>query len=153
MAVLPCSGDDPPAKGASAYAAIMEHGLAIDRQANNAVVAKYGSMYETPFNAFFMVPLSPAFGQGKGRPYAHSIVDHAIGDMLINCFNFDLADLLAHVGTSVDLEGKWVHTISTISVAYPVQEYIDITKNYLDRLDKIRALRKEKKEIYVGTSA
>ena len=152
LAVLPCSGDDPPAKGASAYAAIMEHGLAIDRETNNAVVAKYGSMYETPFNAFFLVPLGPAFGQGKGRPYAHSIVDQAIGDMLINCFNFDLADLLAHVGTSVDLEGKWVHTISTISVAYPVQEYIDLTKNYLDRLDKVRMLRKEKKEIYVGTS-
>jgi len=150
MAILPCSGDDPPAKGACAYSCIMEHGAVIDRGSNNAVVGKLGSAYETPFNAFFVVPLSPAFAQGKGQIFAHESIDQAIGDILVNCLNFDLADLLAHIGCSADLEGKWMHTLSTISVAYPVQEYIDLTKNYLDRLDKIRVLRKEKREIYDG---
>jgi hypothetical protein len=152
IGILPCSGDDPPAKGASAFSALMEHGMVIDRGINNAIIQKFSPVYETPFNGFFVVPLSPAFGQGKGRLFAHESIDYAIGDILVNCFNFDLADLLVHVGCNVDLEGKWLHTLSTISVAYPVQEYIDLTKNYLDRLDKIRVLRKEKKEIYGGTS-
>jgi len=150
LAILPCSGDDPPAKGASAFSAIMEHGVALDRSMNNAVMKKFGVSYETPYNAFFVIPLSPAFGQGKGRVFAHESIDQAIGDILVNCLNFDLADLLAHVGASVDLEGKWLHTLSTISVAYPVQEYIDLTKSYLNRLDKLRLLRKAKKEIYNG---
>ncbi len=152
LAVLPCSGDDPPAKGASAFSALMETGIALDRGMNKALVAKLGVPYETPFNAFFVVPLSPAYGQGKGRPFAHQIIDRAIGDILVNCLNFDLADLLAHVGCNVDLEGKWLHTLSTVSVSYPVQEYIDLTKFYLDTLDKTTVVRKEKREMLGGTS-
>ena len=152
LAVLPCSGDDPPAKGASAFSALMETGIALDRSMNRALVSKLGTAYETPFNAFFVVPLSPAYGQGKGRPFAHQTIDRAIGDILVNCLNFDLADLLAHVGCNVDLEGKWLHTLSTISVAYPVQEYIDVTKFYLDTLEKTTVVRKEKREMLAGTS-
>ena len=90
------------------------------------------------------MPLGPAYGQGKGLLYAQSIIDEAVGDILLKCFNFDPADLLAHIGTNVDLEGQWVHTLSTISISYPVQEQIDMTKVYLARLDKMRELKKEK---------
>ncbi|MBI2957802.1 MAG: hypothetical protein HYY32_03060, partial [Chloroflexi bacterium] len=31
LAILPCPGDDPPAKGASAFAAMLEHSLVLDR--------------------------------------------------------------------------------------------------------------------------
>lgn len=152
LAVLPCSGDDPPAKGASAFSALVESGISLDRGVNSALVSKLGTPYETPFNAFFVVPLAPAYGQGKGRPFAHRTIDQAIVDILVNCLNFDLADLLAHVGCNVDLEGQWLHTLSTISVAYPVQEYIDLTKSYLGTLDKMSILRKEKREMFGGTS-
>jgi hypothetical protein len=152
LAVLPCLGDDPPAKGVSAYASLLENGLLADKGANTLVANKFGTPFENPFNGFFVMPLGPAFGQGKGLLYAHCIIDEAVTDILLKCFNFDPADLLAHIGSNVDLEGQWVHTLSTISISYPVQEYIDLTKVYLSRIDKMRLLKKEKKEICGGSS-
>lgn len=150
LSILPCPGDDPPAKGASAFAAMLEHSLILDRGNNTAVTRKLGQGYENPFNAFFTMPLGPAFGQGKGLLYAHKTIDQAVGDVLIRCLNFDPADLLANIGANVDLGGQWVHTLSTVSISYPVQEYIDLTQSYLERLGKITGLRKEKKELYRG---
>jgi hypothetical protein len=152
ITILPCQGDDPPAKGVSAYASLLENGLLADKGLNATISAKFGSTFENPFNGFFVMPLSPAYGQGKGLLYAQSIVDEAITDILLNCLNFDPADLLAHIGTNVDLEGRWIHTLSTISISYPVQEQIDLTKVYLQRLDKMREIKKEKKEIVGGSS-
>ncbi|MDY6911376.1 MAG: tubulin-like doman-containing protein [Chloroflexota bacterium] len=151
LCVAPCPGDDPPAKGASAYASLLEHNLVINRSTNDLIRQKFGDAYANPFNAFFMMPLGPAFGQGNGLLYAHQIIDDAIGDTLIRCFNFDPADLLAGIGTNIDAEGRWLHTLSTVKISYPVQEQIDLTKRYLERLDKLRTLRLEKKEIYGGT--
>lgn len=150
LCVSPCPGDDPPAKGASAYASLLEHSLVINRSANDVVTKYFGSTYENPYNAFFFMPLGPAFGQGQGLLYAHQIIDDAIGDVLIRCFNFDPADLLASVGTNVDSGGRWLHTLTTVKISYPVQEYIELTKSYLERLDKLRLLKAEKKEIYGG---
>lgn len=152
LAILPCQGDDPPAKGVSAYASLLENGLLADRGANTLVTTKFGIPFENPFNGFFVMPLGPAYGQGKGLLYAQSIIDEAVSDILLKCFNFDPADLLAHIGSNVDLEGQWVHTLSTISISYPVQEHIDLTKVYLSRLDKMRELKKEKKEICGGSN-
>jgi transcription termination factor NusB len=152
ITVLPCQGDDPPAKGVSAYASLLESGLLADKGANFEVAKKFGTAFENPFNGFFVMPLSPAYGQGKGLLYAQKIIDEAVTDILLKCLNFDPADLLAHIGTNVDLEGKWVHTLSTISISYPVQEQIDLTKVYLSRLDKMRELKKEKKEICGGSN-
>ncbi len=152
IAILPCQGDDPPAKGVSAYASLLESGMLADKEANSLVTKRFGNPFENPFNGFFVMPLGPAYGQGKGLLYAQSIIDEAITDILLKCFNFDPADLLAHIGTNVDLEGRWVHTLSTISISYPVQEQIDLMKVYLSRLDKMRELKKEKKEISGGSN-
>ena len=152
LAILPCQGDDPPAKGISAYSSLLESGLLAEKGANALVTSKFGLPFENPFNGFFVMPLGPAYGQGKGLLYAQSIIDEAVTDILLKCLNFDPADLLAHIGTNVDLEGHWVHTLSTISISYPVQEQIDLTKVYLSRLDKIRELEKEKKEICGGST-
>jgi hypothetical protein len=152
LAILPCQGDDPPAKGVSAYSSLLESGMLADKEANKLVARKFGVLFENPFNGFFVMPLGPAYGQGKGLIYAQSIIDEAVSDILLKCFNFDPADLLAHIGTNVDLEGQWVHTLSTISISYPVQEQIDLTKLYLSRLDKMRELKKEKKEISGGSN-
>lgn len=152
LSVLPCQGDDPPAKGVSAFSSLLESGLLADKGANTLVTTKFGVPFENPFNGYFVMPLGPAYGQGKGLLYAQNIIDEAIDDILLKCLNFDPADLLAHIGTNVDLEGRWVHTLSTISISYPVQEQIDLTKIYLLRLDRMRELKKEKKEICGGSS-
>ncbi len=152
IAVLPCQGDDPPAKGISAYSSLLESALLADKSANALITKRFGTAFENPFNGYFVMPLGPAYGQGKGLLYAQSIVDEAITDILLKCLNFDPADLLAHIGTNVDLEGRWVHTLSTISISYPVQEQIDLTKVYLSRLDKMRELKKQKKEISGGST-
>ena len=151
LCISPCSGDDPPAKGASAYSALLEHSVLINRSNNDLLKQKFGQAYENPYNAFFIMPLGPAFGQGKGLLYAHQIIDDAIGDVIVKCLNFDPADLLSSIGTNIDSEGKWVHTLSTIKISYPVQEQIDSIKVYLDRLDKLRFLRAEKREVFGGT--
>jgi hypothetical protein len=69
----------------------------------------------------------------------------------MNSLSFDLADLLSNIGSNIDMGGKWLHVLSTIKVSYPVTEFIELTKMYLDKLDKLRALRREKKEVYGGT--
>ncbi len=148
--VAPCPGDDPPAKGASAYASLVEHGAVLNRSACSLITKRFGKTYENPYNAFFMMSLGPAFAQGQGLIYAHQTIDEAIGDVLIRCLNFDPADLFASIGSNVDLGDKWLHTLTTVKISYPVQEYIDLSKRYLDKFDKIRILQKEKKEIYGG---
>ncbi len=148
--VAPCPGDDPPARGASAYASIVELDYLIDKTKNDNIVKTYGTFYENPFSTFFMVPLGPADSQGRGLKYAHGIIDDAIGDMLVKGLNFDLTDLLGQVGYNVDMGGRWMHTVCTVKVSYPVSEFIQLTKMYLARMDKARALRKFKKEVFAG---
>jgi hypothetical protein len=150
---LPCSGDDPPAKGVSAYSSVLEHGLVLNWDINNAISKMFGTYYQNSFNAFFVVPLSPAWGEGKGLISAHQMADKAIVDMFTNCLNFDLADMLTHIGTNAKLGNRWVNTLTTISLSYPVQDYIDLTKSYLEKLDKLSTLRREKQEIYGGVDA
>ncbi len=149
--VAPCPGDDPPARGASAFASIVELDYLIDKSKNDQIVKTYGTFYENPFSTFFMVPLGPADSQGRGLKYAHRIIDDAIGDMLVKGLNFDLTDLLGQVGYNVDMGGRWMHTICTVKVSYPVHEFIQLTKMYLARMDKVRQLRKFKKEVFSGT--
>ena len=151
LCVLPCTGDDPPAKGTSAYSAIMENSLLIDKRNNANVVKKFGSTYENPFSGFLVMPLGPAYSKTANLIDAKSLIDDAVVDILMNSLNFDLADLLSNIGSNLDMEGRWLHVLSTIKISYPVTEFIELTRIYLERLDKIRALRREKKEVYGGT--
>ena len=151
LGVLPCSGDDPPAKGASCYSAILEHGAVLDRHANKEMVDNFGPGYQNPFSAFLMMPLGPAYGRTGSVVDAKKLIDDAIVDILMKSLNFDLADLLNNIGSNVDLGGKWVNVISTLKVSYPVSEFIDATKIYLDKLEQLRDLRHEKEEISRGS--
>ena len=151
LVILPCSGDDPPAKGAASYAALLEHEFVLDRAANRKVTSKYGDTYQNPFTAFLMMSLSPAYSRAGSVLDARKLVDDAIVDILMKSLNFDLADLFSNIGSNVDLDGKWVNVISTLKVSYPVAEFIDLTKIYLDKLDRLRELRREKLDIYTGT--
>jgi len=150
LAILPCSGDDPPAKGASCYSSLLEHEFAIDRSLNHNIVSTYGEPYKNPFTAFLMMSLGPAYSRTGSVLDARKLVDEAIVDILMKSLNFDLADLFSNIGSNVDLGGKWVNVISTLKVSYPVAEFIELTKIYLDKLDRLRELRKEKLEIYSG---
>ena len=150
LAILPCSGDDPPAKGASCYSSLLEHEYAIDRSLNHNIVSAYGEPYKNPFTAFLMMSLGPAYSRTGSVLDARKLVDEAIVDILMKSLNFDLADLFSNIGSNVDLGGKWVNVISTLKVSYPVAEFIELTKIYLDKLDRLRELRKEKLEIYSG---
>jgi len=151
LCVLPCNGDDPPAKGTSAYSALVEHGRVIDKQSNARVIKQFSNAYENPFSAFLVMPLGPAYSKTASLIDAKRIIDDAIVDVLMNSLSFDLADLLSSIGSNIDMEGKWLHVLSTLRISYPVTEFIELTKIYLSRLDKVRALRREKKEVYGGT--
>lgn len=151
LCVLPCTGDDPPAKGTSAYAALLETGLVVDKRTNAKVIQRFGHTYENPFSAFLVMPLGPAYSKTASLIDAKRIIDDAIVDVLMNSLTFDLADLLSNIGSNIDMEGKWLHVLSTLRISFPVTEFIDLTKLYLERLDKVRALRREKKEVYGGT--
>ena len=152
LGILPCGGDDPPAKGASAYAALLEHEAMLNRESNTALVKSYGDAYQNPFTALLMMPLGPAYSRTGSVVDARRLIDDAIVDVLMKSLNFDLADLLSNIGSNVDLGGKWTHLISTLKVSYPVAEFIELTKIYLDKLGKLRELRREKIEIYRGLS-
>ncbi len=148
LAILPCAGDDPPAKGSASYASLLEHELLVDRAKNTFVTQNYGETYENPFTALIMMPLGPAYSRTGSVVDARRLIDDAIVDILMKSLNFDLADLFNNIGSNVDLGGNWVHIISTLKVSYPVAEFIELTKIYLKKLDRIRDLRKEKKEIW-----
>lgn len=151
LCVLPCAGDDPPAKGTSAYSALSENDLVIDKQSNARIIKDFGSAYENPFSAFLVMPLGPAYSKTASLIDAKRITDDAIVDVLINSLNFDLADMLSNIGSNIDMEGKWLHVLTTLRISYPVTEFIELTKIYLERLDKVRALRRERREAYGGT--
>jgi hypothetical protein len=153
LGILPCPGDDPPAKGTSAYTAIHEHAMLLDKSTNERMVLKYGKRYANPFNGFFVLPLGPAYSQGKGLVYAHETLDRSIVEIIVKCLNFDPADLLGNIGGGVDLGGRWLHAISSISITYPVQEHIGLTESYLELLEALRDLRKDKMEIVGGSDA
>lgn len=151
LCILPCTGDDPPAKGTSAFSALLENGLAVDKRNNAKIIKRFGSAYENPFSGFLVMPLGPAYSKTASLIDAKRIIDDAIVDVLMNSLSFDLADLLSNIGSNIDMEGKWLHVLSTLRISYPVTEFIELTKIYLGRLDKVRALRREKKEVYGGT--
>jgi uncharacterized protein YukE len=152
LGILPCDGDDPPAKGVSSYSAILEHGAVLDRSSNQEMMKEYGDGYQNPFSAFLMMPLSPAYGSNEaGLVEAKKIVDNAIVDILYKSLNFDLADLLSNIGSSVDSGSNWVNVISTLKVSYPIEEFREATLIYLNKLEKLRDLRNEKQEISRGS--
>jgi hypothetical protein len=146
LCILPCTGDDPAAKGTSAYSAILENAIAVDKGTNQKVMKKFGNAYENPFSGFMVMPLGPAYSKTASLIDAKRLIDDAIVDVLMNSLSFDLADLLSNIGSNIDMGGKWLHVLSTIKVNYPVTEFIELTKMYLDKLDKLRALRREKRK-------
>jgi len=63
LVVTPCGGDDPPAKGCSAFVAMNELSLLLNKDYNDQVCKTYGDYYKNPLNAMIYLPLLPAYSK------------------------------------------------------------------------------------------
>ena len=150
--IAPCGGDDPPAKGCSAFVAMNELSLLLNKDYNEYVVNSYGEIYRNPLNALIYLPLLPAFTKVGNIVTARKEMDDMVVDLLYVLMDFDLADLLGGIGTEVGLTDNYVHTLGMVKVVYPVEDYITAFKLNFEKLQLLFDLRKEKLEILDGIS-
>jgi hypothetical protein len=148
--ISPCGGDDPPAKGCSAFTAMCELSLLLNKDYNEYVVKTFGEVYRNPLNALIYLPLLPAFSKVGNIVSARKEMDDMVVDMLYVLMDFDLADLMGGIGTEVGLTDNFVHTLGSVKINYPVDDYILAMKLYFERLQILYDLRKEKIEIIDG---
>jgi hypothetical protein len=145
--ITPCGGDDPPAKGCSAFVSINELSLFLNRDYNEFVTQEYGDCYRNPLNALIYLPLLPAYSKVGNIVSARREMDDMFVDMLYVLMDFDLADLLGGIGTEVGLTYNSAHTLGMVKVVYPVEEYISAYKLSFEGIQILQELRKEKLDI------
>ena len=145
--ITPCGGDDPPAKGCSAFVAMNELSLLFNKDYNEFVIKEYGDYYRNPLNALIYLPLLPAFSKIGNIVSARREIDDMVVDMLYVLMDFDLADLIGGIGTEVGLTNNSAHTIGMVKVVYPVEEYISAYKLNFEGIQLLQDLRKEKLDI------
>jgi hypothetical protein len=142
--VTPCGGDDPPAKGCSAFVAMNELSLWLNKDYNEYVCKEYGDLYRNPLNALIYLPLLPAYSKVGNIVSARREMDDMVVDMLYTLMDFDLADLMGGIGTEVGLTNNSAHTLGMMKVMYPVEEYISAYKLNFEGLQLMQESRKEK---------
>jgi hypothetical protein len=148
--IAPCGGDDPPAKGTSAFTAMSELSLLLNREYNEYVTKSFGAIYQNPLNALILLPLRPAYANVGNIVTARRDMDEMIVDMLYVLMDFDLADLLGGIGTEVGLTNNFIHTLGVLKVLYSIDEYISAFKLYFEKLQMLYKLRKGKLDIFEG---
>ena len=147
LCVLPCAGDDPPAKGHSAYNAVNELSVLINRRKNEYVTKALGDEYRNPFNAILFLPLMPAYSKTGNIIRARDEIDQMIVEMVYVLMDFDMADLLTGIGTEVGLTDNCIHTLSMVKVNYPVDSYVEAFKSNLEKMQQLSQIRVEKLDI------
>jgi hypothetical protein len=145
--IAPCNGDDPPAKGCSAFVAMNELALMLNKDYNEHVITNFGDCYRNPLNALIYLPLLPAYTKVGNIVTARKEMDEMVVDMLYTLMDFDLADLLGGIGTEVGLTNNFVHTLGTVKVIYPIDEYIMALKLDFEKLELLHDHRVEKLDI------
>ena len=145
--ITPCGGDDPPAKGCSAFVSMNELSLFLNKDYNEYVTETYGECYRNPLNALIYLPLLPAFSKVGNIVSARREMDDMVVDMLYVLMDFDLADLLGGIGTEVGLTYNSAHTLGMVKVVYPVEETIAADKVYFEGIQLLQDLRREKMDI------
>ncbi|MCL2475985.1 MAG: hypothetical protein FWF39_02625 [Candidatus Bathyarchaeota archaeon] len=145
--ITPCGGDDPPAKGCSAFVAMNELSLLINKDYNEHIVKEYGEIYRNPLNALIYLPLLPAFSKVGNIVSARKEMDDMVVDLLYVLMDFDLADLLGGIGTEVGLTNNSAHTLSMTKVIYPVEDYLFAYKLSFESMTLLQESRKEKLEL------
>jgi hypothetical protein len=148
--VTPCGGDDPPAKGCSAFVSMNELQLLTNKEYNEYVTKVYGEYYRNPLNALIYLPLLPAYTKAGNIVTARHEIDDMFVDMLYVLMDFDLADLMGGIGTEVGLTENSAHTLGMVKVMYPVDEYIAAFKLNFEKLLLLHDHRKEKLEVLDG---
>jgi hypothetical protein len=146
--IAPCGGDDPPAKGTSAFTALNELSLLLNREYNEYVSKSFGKIYQNPLNALVWLPLMPAYTNVGNIVTAREDIDEMIVDMLYVLMDFDLADLMGGIGTEVGLTENFIHTLGMLKVLYSVDEYISAFKIYFEKLESLYDFRKEKLDVF-----
>jgi len=144
LCVLPCTGDDPPAKGYSAFNALKELNLLINREKNALLTQGLGEVYRNPFNTVMFLPLMPAYSKTGNIMSARDEIDKMIVEMIYVLMDFDMADLMSGIGTEVGLSDDTIHTLSMIKVNYPVDAYVEAFKSNLQKMQQLAEIRKEK---------
>ena len=147
LCILPCPGDDPPAKGYSAFNAIKEMNLLINREENEVLVDGLGEVYRNPFNTVMFLPLMPAYSKTGNILSARGEIDKMIVEMIYVLMDFDMADLMSGIGTEVGLSKDTIHTLSMVKVNYPVDAYVEAFTSNLEKMQHLAEIRKEKLEI------
>jgi len=147
MGILPCAGDDPPAKGYSGYNAIMEFSTVLNRETNEDIVKGLGEVYRNPFNAMLFLPLMPAYSKTGNIILARDEVDEMVTEMIYVLMDFDMADVLSGIGTEVGLGENNIHTLSMVKVNYPVDAYVNAFKSKLEMMQQLHSIRLEKLEV------
>jgi hypothetical protein len=142
--ITPCGGDDPPAKGCSAFTAMNELALLLNKDYNEVITKEFGDCYRNPLNALVYLPLLPAFSKIGNIVTARKEMDDMVVDMLYVLMDFDLADLLGGIGTEVGLTSNSAHTLGMMKVIYPVDDYIAAFKINFESLQMLQEHRKEK---------
>jgi hypothetical protein len=145
--ITPCGGDDPPAKGCSAFVAMNELSLLLNKDYNEYVTKTYGEYYRNPLNALIYLPLLPAFSKVGNIVTARQEMDQMMVDLLYVLMDFDLADLLGGIGTEVGLTNNSAHTLGMTKVTYPVEDYIMAYKLNFEGMQLLQESRKEKLHI------
>jgi len=147
LCILPCPGDDPPAKGYSAFNAINELSLLINREKNALITEGLGEVYRNPFNTVMFLPLMPAYSKTGNIIRARDEIDKMIVEMIYVLMDFDMADLMSGIGTEVGLTEDTIHTLSMVKVNYPVDAYVEAFKSNLEKMQQLAEIRKEKLEV------
>jgi hypothetical protein len=145
--ITPCGGDDPPAKGCSAFVAMNELSLLLNKDYNEYICKVYGEVYRNPLNALLYLPLLPAFSKVGNIVSARKEMDDMVVDLLYVLMDFDLADLLGGIGTEVGLTNNSAHTLGMIKVMYPVEDYLTAFKLNFESMQLTQESRKEKLDI------
>lgn len=145
--ITPCGGDDPPAKGCSAFTAMNELALMLNKDYNEVITKEFGDVYRNPLNALIYLPLLPAFSKIGNIITARHEMDEMVVDMLYVLMDFDLADLMGGIGTEVGLTYNSAHTLGMMKVVYPVDQYIAAFKVNFESLQMLQEHRKEKLQI------
>ncbi|MCW4049837.1 MAG: hypothetical protein NWE89_08885 [Candidatus Bathyarchaeota archaeon] len=147
LCILPCPGDDPPAKGYSAFNGINELSLLINREKNEVITNGLGEVYRNPFNSVMFLPLMPAYSKTGNILAARDEIDKMIVEMIYVLMDFDMADLMSGIGTEVGLTDNTIHTLSMIKVNYPVDAYVEAFQSNLEKMQQLAEIRKEKLEV------
>ena len=144
LVITPCGGDDPPAKGSSAFVAMNELLLLQNKNYNETITKTYGDYYGNPLNALIYLPLLPAFSKLGNVINARKELDDMVVDILYVLMDFDIADLISGIGTDVGLINNSIHTLSMFKVNYPVEEYISAFKFNFEYIQLLQGMRVDK---------